>query len=85
MAKRKQKSESKKKTSTPKRSLRSSPARRNKSSGVAAAKMLKVDVEVVRRHIAAGAPVGPKGEIDLIHYAAWLIGEIARGDRQTTS
>jgi hypothetical protein len=36
------------------------------------AKMLAVPVEKVRDHVAAGAPTGPDGTINLVHYAAWL-------------
>lgn len=65
-----------------------SPKRAKKSTGGdeapvtvgVVAKMLNVDVEVVRSHIAAGAPVGPNGSINLFHYAAWLIMEIAGAD-----
>jgi len=28
--------------------------------------------ELIRRHMAAGAPAGPDGTINLVHYAAWL-------------
>ncbi len=44
------------------------------------ARMLKVDLKVVRNHIEAGAPVGTDGSINLFHYTAWLIREIAGGD-----
>ena len=30
--------------------------------------------------LASGAPVNPDGTINLVHYAAWLVGEMARGD-----
>jgi hypothetical protein len=36
------------------------------------AKMLAVPVERVRDHVAAGAPTGPGGTINLVNYAAWL-------------
>jgi hypothetical protein len=35
------------------------------------AKMLAVPVETVRDHVAAGAPTGLDGTINLVHYAAW--------------
>jgi len=38
----------------------------------AAAKLLQIPAEAVRRHIADGAPADPDGTINLIHYAAWL-------------
>ena len=36
------------------------------------ARMLAVPEEKVREHLAAGAPVGPDGAVNLVHYAAWL-------------
>lgn len=36
------------------------------------ARMLGIDAEKVRDHVAAGAPTGPDGRINLVHYAAWL-------------
>ena len=36
------------------------------------ARMLGVGAEKVREHLAAGAPVGPDGTVNLVHYAAWL-------------
>jgi hypothetical protein len=36
--------------------------------------------EMVRKDIEAGAPVNPDGTINLVHYAAWLARETARGD-----
>ncbi len=36
------------------------------------AKMLAVQEEKIREHVAAGAPTGPDGTINLVHYAAWL-------------
>ncbi len=37
-------------------------------------------VENIRRDIEAGAPVNADGTINLVHYAAWLARESARGD-----
>lgn len=39
-----------------------------------------VTEEMVRKDIEAGAPVNADGTINLIHYAAWLARERARGD-----
>ena len=39
-----------------------------------------VTEEMVRRDMEAGAPVNPDGTINLVHYAAWLAREIARGN-----
>ena len=36
------------------------------------AKMLALPEEKVRDHVAAGAPVGVDGRLNLVHYAAWL-------------
>ena len=36
------------------------------------AKMLAVPAERVRDHVAAGAPTGPDGTVNLVHYTAWL-------------
>jgi hypothetical protein len=37
-------------------------------------------VENLRRDIEAGAPVNADGTVNLVHYAAWLARESARGD-----
>ena len=42
--------------------------------------MLAVPAEKVRDHVAAGAPAGPDGTINLVHYAAWLNREFGRRD-----
>jgi len=40
-----------------------------------------VPVETIRRDVEAGAPVNADGTINLVHYAAWLVKEVAaRGD-----
>jgi len=39
-----------------------------------------VTEEMVRKDLEAGAPTNPDGTINLIHYAAWLAKEMARGD-----
>ena len=44
------------------------------------ARMLGVPAEKVRDHVAAGAPTGPDGTINLVHYTAWLNHELARTD-----
>ena len=36
------------------------------------ARMLGIDTDKVDEHIADGAPTGPDGRINLVHYAAWL-------------
>ena len=46
-----------------------------------AAEVLRVGRAVLEADIAAGAPVNADGTINLVHYAAWLVKELAaRGD-----
>ena len=40
----------------------------------------KIGEDVIREDLAAGAPVNPDGTINLLHYAAWLVREVAHGD-----
>lgn len=35
-------------------------------------------VEIIQTDLAAGAPQNPDGTINLIHFGAWLIGEMSR-------
>lgn len=40
-----------------------------------------VSEEALRAHIADGAPTNADGTVNLVHYAAWLVKELAkRGD-----
>jgi hypothetical protein len=39
-----------------------------------------VTAEMLRADIAAGAPTNADGTINLVHYAAWLLREMGRGD-----
>jgi hypothetical protein len=39
-----------------------------------------VSVEMLEADLAAGAPSNSDGTLNLVHYAAWLVKEIARGD-----
>jgi hypothetical protein len=39
-----------------------------------------VTVEMLEADVAAGAPVNADGTMNLVHYAAWLVREISRGD-----
>jgi len=39
-----------------------------------------VTVEMLREDLAAGAPANADGSVNLVHYAAWLAREAARGD-----
>ena len=36
----------------------------------------KVTADQVRSDIDAGAPVGPGGRVNLVHYTAWLVREV---------
>ena len=38
-----------------------------------------VSERTVRAHIEAGAPVSAEGRLNLVHYVAWLVREVARG------
>jgi len=40
----------------------------------------RVAVETMRRDIDDGAPTNPDGTVNLVHYAAWLVKEMGRGD-----
>jgi hypothetical protein len=44
------------------------------------ARMLGVPAQKVQQHVDAGAPTGPGGTINLVHYVAWLNRELARTD-----
>ncbi len=39
-----------------------------------------VTLEMLRSDIAAGAPTNADGTINLVHYAAWLLKEMGRGE-----
>jgi hypothetical protein len=39
-----------------------------------------ISVEMLEADIAAGAPANADGTLNLVHYAAWLLREAARGD-----
>jgi hypothetical protein len=40
-----------------------------------------VTQEMLEGDIACGAPLNPDGTLNLIHYAAWLVKELATGGR----
>ena len=44
------------------------------------ARLLGVAEDVVQKHVAAGAPAAADGSVNLVHYAAWLIKDVADGD-----
>ena len=39
-----------------------------------------VTIEMLQADVAAGAPTNADGTINLVHYAAWLLKEMGRGD-----
>ena len=40
----------------------------------------RITVEMLLSDIDAGSPVNPDGTINLVHYTAWLVKEMAGGD-----
>ena len=40
----------------------------------------RVTEEMIRADLGAGAPVNRDGTVNLVHYAAWLVREMAGGD-----
>jgi len=40
----------------------------------------KVTESMLRKDLGLGAPANPDGTLNLVHYAAWLVREVARGD-----
>jgi len=46
------------------------------------ARALGVAAEVVRRHVADGAPADFGGRMNLVHYAAWLNARLAQAGRE---
>ena len=47
---------------------------------LAAAGSRRITASMVRADIDAGAPVNSDGTINLVHYTAWLVREVACGD-----
>ena len=39
-----------------------------------------VTVEMLQADIASGAPTNPDGTLNLVHYTAWIVKEMAGGD-----
>ncbi len=39
-----------------------------------------VTLDLLQADIDAGAPTNPDGTVNLVNYAAWLVGEMGRGD-----
>lgn len=47
---------------------------------LSAAVKVRIPVEQIESDMGAGAPRNPDGTISLVHYAAWLVKEMGRGD-----
>lgn len=47
---------------------------------LSAAAGVRVSVEQVQQDIDSGAPTTADGAINLVHYAAWLVKEMSRGN-----
>jgi hypothetical protein len=47
---------------------------------LSAAAKIRVPVEQITEDLAAGAPQNSDGTINLMHYAAWMVKEMGRGD-----
>lgn len=47
---------------------------------LSAAAKIRVPVEQIAEDLAAGAPRNSDGTINLMHYAAWMVKEMGRGD-----
>ena len=47
---------------------------------LSAAAKVRVPAEQIAADVEAGAPRNPDGTINLVHYAAWLVKEMGRGD-----
>ena len=47
---------------------------------LSAAAKIRVPIERIAADIKSGAPTNADGTINLVHYAAWLIKEMSRGD-----
>ncbi len=58
----------------------------NRLSPVQAAKLLsaaakiRIPVEQIQEDLQAGAPRNADGTINLVHYAAWMVKEMGRGE-----
>jgi hypothetical protein len=47
---------------------------------LSAAAKIRIPVEQITEDLAAGAPANTDGTINLVHYAAWIVKEMGRGD-----
>jgi hypothetical protein len=47
---------------------------------LSAAAKIRISVEQIREDLEAGAPRNEDGTINLMHYAAWMVKEMGRGN-----
>jgi hypothetical protein len=47
---------------------------------LSAAAKIRVPAEQIADDLAAGAPTNPDGTLNLVHYAAWMLKEMAHAD-----
>lgn len=47
---------------------------------LSAAAKIRIPAEQINTDVANGAPQNPDGTINLVHYAAWLVKEMGRGE-----
>jgi hypothetical protein len=47
---------------------------------LSAAAKIRISVEQIREDLEAGAPRNADGTINLMHYAAWMVKEMGRGN-----
>ena len=47
---------------------------------LSAAVKVRIPLDQIERDVEAGAPRNQDGTISLVHYAAWLVKEMGRGD-----
>lgn len=47
---------------------------------LSAAAKIRIPVEQIAKDLEAGAPRNADGTLNLVHYAAWIVKELGRGD-----
>lgn len=47
---------------------------------LSAAVKVRIPLEQIEKDVEAGAPTNQDGTISLVHYAAWVVKEMGRGD-----
>ncbi|MFN9880868.1 MAG: hypothetical protein ACK557_20565 [Planctomycetota bacterium] len=47
---------------------------------LSAAAKIRIPLEQIAEDIEAGAPLNADGTLNLVHYAAWIVKELGRGD-----